>query len=416
MRRKPGKSVRTGETLLRVEIPADAVRLGMRVIELDRPWTDVPFLFQQQVMEEDWQLQLLRQYCLGVTVELNQAQYRLANAEKQRLAARGLKSFPVSKTLAEELPTARLRYTEALTFVEELLGRIEAGQTFALDTAQTVIKNCVTSIMANANAMFWLSRIRRQDAYTAEHCLRVGILAISFGRFLDFPQEDLETLGLCGALHDIGKMRIPDSILNKPGSLTPEEMAVMQTHAAHGFELLGSHHRLPPVVRDATLSHHERMDGKGYPNGLSGSSISRFTRIIAIVDAYDAITSDRCYKKGLSPADALRILYQERGSHFDEALVEIFIRMIGLYPPGSLVEMNSGEVGIVLATDPNRKLRPMVELVLDSQGNPCQPRVLNLAENPLTEAGATYAIARSLPDGVPGFKLEDYIERQTGVS
>lgn len=408
-----GRSSKTGQTLRQVQVPADAVRLGMRVVGLDRPWTDVPILFQQFAVETASQLATLRRYCLSVTVEMTEDQYRLVKDDIASAKSRKLKALPEEKSLGEELVRARESYEQARKYIDQLLRDVANGQPFDLVQVRSIIQSCVTSIMANANAMFWLSRIRHQDAYTAEHCLRVGILAISFGRFLDLPPEELEVLGLCGMLHDIGKMRIPPEVLNKPGALTKEEMDIMKTHPQHGFDLLGSHHQLAAIVRDATLSHHERMDGQGYPNALPSASISRYARIISIVDAYDAITSDRCYKKGAPAAEALRILYKCGGTQFDKELVEVFIKMIGLYPPGSLVEMSSGEVAVVLSTDPNQKLRPLLELVLDNKGYPCESRVIRLEDEPLDPTGQPYRIARPLPDGIHGFTLQQHIERQT---
>ncbi len=413
---RPGKSARKETRLLRETIPTDAVRLGMHVVDLDRPWSEVPVLFQQFVINTPEQLAILREYCLWVIVELTQDQYRLVSEEK-------LKSGPITKApsltfselkpLAEELPHARLRYGQAQHRIDSLLDRIGKGEDFSLEGVRDIVKNCVTSIANNANAMFWLTRIRHRDAYTAEHCVRVGLLAITFGRFLGYPDEDLEILGLCGMLHDVGKMRVPAAVLNKPGALSPDEWDIMRNHAQYGYDLLGSHHELDPVVRNAALSHHERLDGKGYPNGLPGPAIEKFTRIVTIIDAYDAMTSDRPYHKGIPTAKALGILYKNRGNQFDDHLVEVFIRMIGVYPPGSLVELNTGEVAIVLATSPKRKLHPLVELVLDANGHRCESRVLNLSEEPLSSSGQPYTIARALPDGVEGFSLAEHIRHQS---
>lgn len=418
-RRKPKTlpaSIRTDTRVHQVEIPADAVRIGMRVIRLDRPWDEVPLLFQQFVVQDTEQLDILRKYCLGVTVEFTEEQYRLhqRHGHQPPSASRGTQAE--KRSVAEELPYARFYYDRALSFISDVLKDVALGRTLNLDAANEVVRQCVSSIMANPNAMFWLTRIRHEDAYTAEHCLRVGILAITFGRFMDMPEADLQTLGLCGILHDVGKMRIPASLLNKPGTLTREEWQLMRRHPEEGFQLLGSHHQLDPVVRDAALSHHERMDGGGYPKGLAGSAINRFTRMISIVDAYDAITSDRAYKKGLSNGDALRILYEQSGKHYDGELVEAFIRMVGIYPPGSVVQLNSGEVAVVLSTRPDRKLFPTVELVLDGQGKPCPSRVLRLSERPLTSQGQPYSITRALPDGASGFDLEDHIRRHSQSS
>ena len=185
----------------------------------------------------------------------------------------------------------------------------------------------------------------------------------------------------------------------------------MQQHAEQGFHLLGSEHELETEIRTAALSHHERLDGSGYPQGLSAPSISRTTRIITIVDAYDAMTSDRAYRQGIPTSEALRVLYNCRGRQFDEELVEEFIRMIGIYPPGSLVELNTGAVALVMASSPLHKLHPSVEIVLDPDHQPCQPRVLDLSQEPLASNGDPYTIVKSLPDGFAGFSLAEHIRR-----
>lgn len=416
-RRKPKScppSVNTGTHLRQVEIPADAVRIGMQVIKLDRPWDEVPVLYQQFVVADTEQLDILRKFCLGVTVEFSEDQYRLHVRHGNQPSAITRATHQEHKTVAEELPNARLRYCEALSFIDDLLDDVAEGRDISLEDAGDIVRHCVVSIMANPNAMFWLTRIRYQDTYTAEHCLRVGILAITFGRFMDMPEADLETLGLSGILHDVGKMRIPHAVLNKPAALNRDEWQLIRSHPMEGFNLLGSHHKLDPVVRDAALSHHERMDGGGYPNGLAGSAINRFTRMISIVDAYDAITSDRAYRKGLTNADALRILYEDSGKHYDGELVEAFIRMVGVYPPGSVVQLNSGEIAVVLSILPDRKLYPTVELVADAAGRPCPPRVLRLSSQPLNPEGKPYSIARALPDGNHNFDLEQHIEKYGG--
>lgn len=259
--------------------------------------------------------------------------------------------------------------------------------------------------------MFWMARIKNRDAYTAEHCLRVAILSVAFARFLGLPEDDLEVAGMCGLLHDIGKLRIPDDILNKPGPLTPQEYAVMQEHTTRGHKLLKKGPGLDPIISDVTLHHHERIDGRGYPQQLArNGQISRFARLIAIVDAYDAMTSDRCYRDGMSPADAARILYKNRGQQFDADMVEAFIRMIGVYPPGSLVELNTGEVALVISTHPGRKLKPKVEILLDDNKHPITPRIMDLSSQAGTN-GPTREIMAPLADGAFGVSLKGRIKQ-----
>ena len=408
-------SRQTDEMIRQVEIPSDAVRIGMFVVRLDRDWAEVPLLFREFVVENQDQLEVLRSHCLSVTVEMTESRLREMEKQNRHLLRKPLDEFPEKTTLVQELPVAHKHLTTAQSYINDLLSSVERDHQLRLDGFQNVVKNCVTSIMSNASAMFWLTKIRHEDAYTAEHCLRVGILAITFGRFLDFPEKDLQTLGMCGMLHDVGKMKIPNDVLNKPGALSPEEWQLMRQHPEFGHQLLQEQQELDPVVLDAALSHHERLDGTGYPNGVSGLNISLFARLISIVDAYDAMTSDRPYMRGRSTAEALKILYKCSGNQFDGSLVEVFIRMIGIYPSGSLVELDNGEIAVVVSSRPNRKLQPVVEVVRDENGNSCEPRVIDLAESAANDNGDARKIRKALPDGIDGFDLESYIRERGGL-
>lgn len=397
-----------------VDIPASKVRIGMHVVRLDRPWVQVPLLFQSFVVTELEQVETLRAHCQWVTVERTAWTEQVAQDAIAHLRATSAGSeFEAEKPLSEELRRASRRYQDAQNYIDELLDKVAKGHELPLEEARTIVRNCISSINSNPNAMFWLTRIRHRDAYTAEHCVRVGILTITFGRFIALDVNQLETVGLCGILHDVGKMRVPLEVLNKPGAFTPDEWDIMRAHPELGFELLSSDHQLEPDVLQAALSHHERLDGKGYPHALEAHSINQFTRMVTIVDAYDAMTSDRVYREGLPTSDALAILYKHRGKQFDEPLVESFIRMIGIYPPGSLVELHTGEVAVVLATSPRKRLQPLVEVVMDRDRNPCTHRVLNLSENAKDEEGLTYTIRKTLPDGTAGFSLAEHIRHQT---
>lgn len=410
---KPGRPSNASQTVMRrLEIPTSAIRIGMHIVNLDRPWSEVPLAFQKFVVESREQIRTLQAYCLSVTVDLTENQFQQYESERRGSPLVEPWSKPESRPLDEALPQAQAHYIQAEAYIGELLNNVAADRAVNLEGVQAVVQGCVKSIIANPDAMVWLTRIRHEDAYTAEHCLRVGVLAITFARFLNMPESDMEILGLCGMLHDVGKMRISPDLLNKPGALSPEEWQIMKAHPTFGHDLLAVDGKLDPLVKEAALSHHERMDGSGYPHGLSGNNIGLFARIIAIVDAYDAITSDRPYQKGRSSMDALRILYQCSGTHFDSDLVQTFISMIGLYPPGSLVELKSGEVAIVLSSSPEQKLKPVIELVLDAAGNLSEPRVLRLADNPLNADGEPYVIVHALPDATDRFDLKSYIQQR----
>lgn len=402
-------SGRSPASLRRTKLPVDLLEIGMKVVKLDRPWTDVPVLFQGFVLTDPGQAQVLRQYCEWVVVEDEERRLAPIISKVARQRKRTTEPMEETRSLLEEIPRAKATWYKTRTFIERVIRDIEQGNdNLHLQHARPIIRNCVDSIKANASAMFWMTRIKSRDAYTAEHCLRVAIFTVAFARFLGMPDEDLEIAGLCGLLHDIGKLKVPPSILNKPGALSPDEFSVMQKHTTLGYNLLKQDPDVDSIISDVTVHHHERIDGYGYPHQLEEPQISRFARLVSIVDAFDALTSDRCYRDGVPTSDAMRILYRNRGQQFDAGMVEAFIRMIGVYPPGSLVELSSGEVALIVATHPGKKLKPRVEVLLDANKHPVTPRVLDLSKQPDdTQPG----ILRPLPDGAFGISLQGRIQQ-----
>jgi len=214
-------------------------------------------------------------------------------------------------------------------------------------------------------------------------------------------------------LHDVGKMRVPPEILNKPGKLTDTEFAQMKMHSRYGRDVLLSLRNIGGAV-DVAHSHHETLDGRGYPRGVSAESISQLTRIISLCDVYDAITNDRCYKQAQSALDALQIIYQERGRQFDENLAEQFIRHMGIYPLGSIVELHSGEVGIVINSNARNRHLPKVLLVRDSQKQPMTERVINL-EQAAKKNDDMQLIAEAKSNGSYGIRIEEYVKRGLNI-
>ncbi|WP_227663176.1 HD-GYP domain-containing protein [Marinobacter halophilus] len=424
-RSKPGKHGRPQSTptknieparlqaesrLQRARLPVDLLQPGMRVVKLDRPWTEVPVLFQGFTLATDSEARVLRQYCNWVLVEDEEIRLMPVLDQIPSLKQRTNEPLAETRALREEMPRAAQAWSRTHQFIEQTIRNIEQHNDLQLETARPLIRDCVNSVKANASAMLWLARIKDRDSYTAEHCLRVAIFTVAFARFVGLPDDELEVAGLCGLLHDIGKLKVPDRILNKPGPLTPEEYAVMQEHTILGHQLLLQDPGLDRIISDVTLHHHERMDGQGYPGRLNEYQISRFARLVAIVDAYDAMTSDRCYRDAISPAEAARMLYRNRGDQFDADLVEAFIRLIGIYPPGSLVELNTGEIALVISTHPARKLRPKVEILLNADKRPLTPQVIDLGKQ-TTEGNTVREIHAPLPDGAYDVSLQERIRQ-----
>ena len=219
---------------------------------------------------------------------------------------------------------------------------------------------------------------------------------------LGFDEDTLKVLGIGAMLHDIGKMRVPNEVLNKPDELTDAEFEIMKKHVPDGVKYLDNVRGIPQAALEVVRCHHERYDGSGYINGITGEKIGQFGQIGAIVDCYDAITSDRIYRFGMSPHAALKNMYEWRKSSFEPMLLEQFIQCMGIYPIGSLVELNTGEVGVVVTMNRRRRLKPKVVLVLRSNNIPFDmPTTIDLSTQ-TTEEGIPYEISMVLEPGTYG--------------
>lgn len=399
-----------GKAAARVRVAVEDLAIGMYVVELDRPWTETAFIFQGFRIRQTQEIRLLQEVCSFVWVDARRSlgvQQQLADNQ----AAERLEPAIGKVDFAQEMQQAEPAYHAAREQAARLLDAVRLGQELDIASVKLVVKDCVESILRNPTALLWLTRIKNSDHYTSEHSLRVAILSIALGRELGLLPLQLEQVGVCGMLHDLGKIKVPAEILNKPGALTAEELVIMQSHAVEGRKLLMANQQVTPATVDVAYAHHERLDGRGYPRGLDASKIPYFAKLVAVVDAYDAINSDRVYSKGKSSLESLRVLFDASDSHFDGEMVRTFIRLIGIYPPGEIVELSNGEVGIIIGCPPGNKLKPRLLLVLDEQKQPCRERVINLQENPLDNGGRPYRVREVYPSGSFGIDIEAYRQR-----
>jgi len=387
-----------------IRIPISELKVGMQVCELDRDWLETPFALQGFTVRSLGDIAEVARYCQFVYVE--------TPAPNAAAPARDAFIF-VPAGGKNALDACAKTYAEGRAITRTLMEDVQLGRAIDVAAVKATISNCVRAILDHADAMHWVSRMRELDAYTSDHSLNVALLAISFGHSLGASEEDLIRMGMAGILHDVGKMRVPPEILNKPGKLTDTEFAQMKMHSRYGRDVLLSLRNIGGAV-DVAHSHHETLDGRGYPRGVSAESISQLTRIISLCDVYDAITNDRCYKQAQSALDALQIIYQERGRQFDENLAEQFIRHMGIYPLGSIVELHSGEVGIVINSNARNRHLPKVLLVRDSQKQPMTERVINL-EQAAKKNDDMQLIAEAKSNGSYGIRIEEYVKRGLNI-
>uniref|UniRef100_UPI0028AA3528 HD-GYP domain-containing protein n=1 Tax=Massilia alkalitolerans TaxID=286638 RepID=UPI0028AA3528 len=237
------------------------------------------------------------------------------------------------------------------------------------------------SILRNSGALLGLLRIKNKDDYTFLHSVSVCALLVAFCRSRKMDEDTIYQAGLGGLLHDTGKALVPDSILNKQGRLTDEEFDIIKRHPRDGYDILAKTPEIGPIPLDITLHHHERRDGSGYPDKQGEGSISELAQMAAIVDVYDAITSDRCYHKGMPAAGALRKIYEWSKFHFNPTLVQEFMRCVGIYPVGTLVMLESGRLGVVIEPHETSLLTPKVNVFFStkSQGY-IKPQTLDLSK------------------------------------
>lgn len=396
-----------------IRVPVTQLQLGMYVCELDRPWEGTPFLFQGFPIQSVQDIRTLQETCEFVWVDRrqNRSLTPLSTAQAAGAQAAGAQAKTYAIDYREAVNVAEPMWREAQAVSRRMLDAVRFGKELDVGEVRQAIGECVESVLKHPAASLWLARIKHRDEYTAEHCLRVALYAIALGKELGMLPLELEELGMCGILHDVGKIKVPDEILNKPGRLTDEEFLIMQAHTTYGWQLLMANREVPPAAVDVAYTHHERMDGLGYPRKLPAQRIPFKAKIIAVVDAYDAITSDRAYSEGRSSLEALRILFEAKGTQFDETVVLAFIQLIGVYPPGEIVELSTGEVGIIIGFEAGSKLKPRVLLVLDADKQPRPEQVLDLARNPRDAADRLIIVRSVMPSGAYGIDIDNYRDK-----
>ncbi len=398
------------------KVEARELQIGMYVSELDRSWLETPFLFQGFKISSQGDINELARYCKFVLIDEDRSEYKrppAPSAKQIESAAVKLAEVKYEKpapkvAFEEEFIQARKVKEVADHEVTLMLRQARAGKALDYDQASEVVAEIIESLIRNPDAMLLLGSIKSHQQEAEAHAINTCILSLTLGRFMKFSQKMVEELGLSALLHDVGEVKIPIELISA-GPKTPKEVELMKSHTRLGVEILINTPGIPESVIDVAHSHHEQVDGKGYPRGLSGNSLTIFSKIVGIVDAYDKLTRG-IGEKGISSTEALRYLYLYRDKLFDAKLTEAFIKCLGIYPVGSLVELDSGEVGIVVSSQPGEHLFPRLMLVRSPDKRPYEPpRMISLAMFARNEDEMKYTIRQVLPPDAYGVDMRSYL-------
>lgn len=405
------------------KVSTACLKSGMYVSKLDRPWVQTPFLIQGFFIKDEDEISLLVKYCdyvfidieLGVGADVYfdtpgvkeaKPQHRLStNRQVEAILDMEQKLFGYAdkSTTVEELPEAKLALEKATECVAEIVEHDLHNGKLDIKKVNNAVEPILESMIRNSDAFMWLAKMRKYDAYSYEHSLQNCALGIALGRHMGLNKRALNTLAVGLLLMDVGKIRLPKEILTKSDPLTPAETEIMRKHVAYSVEILRNTPGMNEHVINIALTHHERYDGSGYPNGLIGIQTPAYGRIAAVIDCYDAMITTTPYRKGVSEHKALQSIYNLRNKHFQTELVEQFMQCMGVYPTGSLVELSSGAVGAVLSQNTQQKLRPKIILLLDEDKRPYKKRqVFDLA----SQSGIPVHISKSLENYTYGIDVK----------
>ena len=316
--------------------------------------------------------------------------------------------YPDTRTVEEEVAPARATYDRSSEMLRNLAADVWAGHPVEIARVEEVVDEMVESMVRNPDALMWVARLREQDITTYAHGLQVAVYLVAFGRHLGFPRAELSQLGTIGLLLDIGKVKLPRTLLEKRGRLTPEEFETVKSHVSLGLDILSATPNWPVEVLEGIAQHHERMNGSGYPRGLKAEKIGIFGRMAGIGDCFAALTKSRPYAEAVSSYEALRSITGWGGDYFHAPLTEQFVQAIGVFPVGSLVELSTGEVAVVVSHNKVRRLKPRVLLLTGPDKTPsAYPIMVDLLYDPLLGGEEPAFIRRSLPTGAYGLNPRD---------
>ncbi len=375
------------------KIQVEQLRLGMYIHDINLGWMDHPFAASHFLVKDAETIKKIHDLGIHeIYIDIQRGHDLATDAPTQEEVQEDIAhqlsdialepSKPARAPIADERQRALRLHSEATTIARGMITDIRLGKQIEMEKIEPLVENMVDSIFRNPDALLPLGRLKDHDTYTFQHSVSVCTLLIAFARAMEMDRATIKEIAVGGLLHDVGKAKVPDEILNKPAKLTDAEFTKMKSHVVQSIIILQNTPGISQIALDVAGQHHERFDGTGYPNKLKGDEISIYGQMGAIVDVYDAITSDRVYHKGMEPTAALGKLLEWSKFHFDPELVRQFIKSVGIYPTGSLVRLGSGRLGVVLEQHPEKLMNPVVRVFYNADKKYyIEPEVIDLAHN-----------------------------------
>jgi len=391
------------------KIKTEQLQLGMYIHDFNCGWLDHPFLKSRLKVTDEKLIEKIESYGICEVYIDTQKGIDIADAptkdEIKREIQSRLRDVYVTEVetdcevpIKEEIVRAKAIRQEAKETIKSIMNDIRFGRNIERGKVEEIVDKMAVSIFRNQDALLSLSKIRKIDEYTYAHSVSVCALMLAFGKHLGFKSQELREAGIGAMLHDIGKIKVPLEIINKRGTLSDEEIKLVREHVRFGCAMLEETSGISETSILVAAEHHERVDGMGYPNGLSGDDISRYGKAAAIIDVYDSMTSNRSYRNRIPATDALGKLFEWSKLNFDGRLVQEFVRCIGIYPIGSLVYLESGLLAVVISHGIKSLLHPIIRVIFDTKKNSyIRPYDIDLAQES-DESGGDMIISYASPD------------------
>lgn len=406
----------------------DNLTIGMYVAQLDKDWEETDYPVQGFYLRSRQGIERLARECIYVFVDPRRYDSSLTDVKLQviskarktpdqpkpsnvtRIQPRKPRVYQDSVELGKELEPAKTSLEDAVDVMRGCVGKLQATGGFDIDQIEQAINPLVASVMRNKSAMAALLRMRALDDYTFSHSISNAVWGAILARQLGFPPPDIDAIALACSLLDIGKVSLPPELLVQPSPPSSEQWEVLKSHVAEGMKLLEENEVKNNKVLLAVKSHHERFDGSGYPEALAGTEIPLWGRLAAVVDSYDAMISERPYAEAKSSYGAVQELQKQSDVLYQREIVDHFIQAIGVFPVGAIVELNTGEVGVVVAQHGSRRLKPKVILLLDADKNPRNHLVVVDLASQEAEENTTLSwwITKELPKNAFGIDPAKY--------